>query len=313
MPVYVDDIKLNPDECTPHFIVSFDALKKRSLEFLCKAGKRNCTRGDRVLYVSQREYATVAKQDNTLSFIGSGDATTCSILVLISENAVSVGHFDGSDTKHGVLSMIAENEMLSNTGVNREKKPVIMAHIFGGFDDDKNISRKLLEDILLILSLAEQEIHLITACVWSLNSKIVNGKQHPIIYGVAIDIKSSQIMQATFDNKGPCEILRHARIFGGSKQMISIYDNNSRIVVIGPFIYQLFRGAEMLLSFDDKQILQNLSTSPHCEPDDFTATTRKAIQFLLEHPAPEVIFKNWKKLSFKMNEIGDWIQHCTEN
>lgn len=310
MPVYVDDIKLSQDECTANFIASFDTLRKRSLEFLCIAGKRNCTMIDRALYVSQREYATVAKQNQTLNFIGSGDATTCIILVLTSENAISVGHFDGCDTKQGVLNMIRENELLSNTEGNRGKKfkPVIMAHIFGGFDDDNNISRKLLDDILLAMSLAEQEIHLITACVWSLNSRMVDGKQHPIIYGVAIDIRSNQITQATFDEKGPCEILRHARIFGGSRQMASIYNSNSRMVKIGPFSYQVFRGAEMLLASDDNQILQNLSTSPHCEPDDFTATTRKAIQFLLEHPVPEEIFKNWKKLSFKLNEKGDWIQ-----
>ena len=310
MPVYLDSNILSTDKCTSNFIASFDSLKERSLEFLSTFTKRDFCSLDKVLYVSQREHATVSRKDKTLNFVGSGDATTCHIVVLISENAISVGHFDGCDTENGLLRMLEENNMLNRSEGNGNKRSnsVLLAHIFGGFVDDRNLSKRLLDDILLIMSHVEHEIHLVTACVYSLNTRIIDGKNHPIIYGVAIDMKTSQIVPASFSTKGPCEVLRSARIFGSCSQMFSIYNNESKLVEIGPFNYQVFRGAEMVLKFDDNKILEILSTSPHCEPEDFASNTRKAIQFLLEHPVPKEIFKDWKTLTFKISETGSWIQ-----
>ena len=211
---------------------------------------------------------------------------------------------------NGLLNMIKEIEMLNSWEGSEESsdKPVIDAHIFGGFNDDRNTSSKLLEEILIMMSTLEQVIHLITACVYTLNTKVVNRKYHPAVYGVAIDIRTNEIFPATFENKGPCEILRHARIFGGSNKMTGVYDYKSSIFVLYPFHYKAFRGANMVLTFDDDQILQNLSTSPHCEPDDFVLVTRQAIQFLLEHPEPAEIFKNWRELKFQINERGKWMK-----
>ena len=310
MPVYVDNNILSSDKCTSTLVTSFDSLKERSLEFLSTSTKRDFCSLDKVLYVSQREHATVSRKDRTLNFVGTGDATTCHLVVLISENAISIGHFDGCDTKHGLLKMLEENNMLNHSESNETNRSnsVLIAHIFGGFVDDRNLSKGLLDDILLLMSHAEHEIHLVTACAYSLNTRIIDGKNHPIIYGVAIDLKTTQIVPASFSSKGPCEVLRSARIFGGCNQMFSIYDNKSNLIEIGPFNYQLFRGAEMVLKFDNNKILEILSTSPHCEPDDFASNTRKAIQFLLEHPVPKEIFKDWKTLTFRINDTGNWIQ-----
>ena len=310
MPLFIDGALLPSDRCKKDFVFSAGSLKERSIEFLSNSMKVNICTGDRALYVSQREYATVSKQHQTIKMIGSGDATTCHILILVSANSLSVGHFDGSNTEHGLLSMIRENSIINchTEDGHMESKQIIMAYVFGGFDDDRDISRKLFEDILHTMSLAKQEIHLITSCVCSLNTRVVNGNNHPIIYGVAIDTQSNQIFQASFESKGPCDILRNARIFGGCTEMVSIYDTESQMVQIGPFEFRVFRGANDILGFDDRQILQILSTSPHCEPDDFVSNTRKAIKFLIDHPFPETIFKKWEKLSFKMDELGNWIQ-----
>lgn len=310
MPLYLNGTKLAADSCLTKRILSCASLVEGSKDFLSKEAVKTLSIPDRALFVSQREYATVSRKDETLNFVGSEDATTCHIVVLVSSSAVSVGHFDGSDTKCGLSQMINENEMLSIEGDRTERKdqPPIEVYIYGGFEDDQNISVKLLEDILIITANAEQELQLKTMCVYSWNTCVINNKKCPIIYGVAVNIKTGEIFPASFESKGPCEVLRHARIFGGSDEMVSIYDSKSKVVTIGPFIYRLFRGAHTIFMLDDNQILQNLSTSPHCEPVDFVHVTRNAVKFLVEHPYPSEIFKNGKALTYKLNGDGKWDQ-----
>lgn len=50
-----------------------------------------------LLYVLQREYAGTVPSDKNVDIIGSGDATTCIIVVVrhSGSGAVALGHFDG--------------------------------------------------------------------------------------------------------------------------------------------------------------------------------------------------------------------------
>lgn len=303
MPLFVGGTKVDSRDCPISDILCIESLSESSKNFL-SVPKKTLSSADRALYVSQREHATVSKENQTLKYIGSEDATTCLIVVLLSPYAISVGHFDGADVKNGLLNMIMDNSSLCS----QSQRTMIEAHIFGGFEDERNVSIELIENILSIMACGEQEIHLRTACVYSLNTKHVNNKAFPLIYGVAVDIKTNEISPSSFTSKGPCELIRHARIFGGSDWMYSIYENESKTVVIGPFAYRVFRWAHTVLRFNDNEILQYLSTSPHCEPSNFVFLTRKAVEFLTENPNYENIFKNGRPLKFKMNDLGDWIQ-----
>ena len=54
--------------------------------------------------------------------------------------------------------------------------------------------------------------------------------------------------------------------------------------------------------------LQNLSTSPEQEPDDFLSHTRESLQWMIDHPRPyESIFRDNKTLTFTLQD-GYWKQ-----
>ena len=290
-------------DCTIRGLFSVQSLVRRSHEFVKKPTKCLAAKSDRVLYISQREYGTVIKDDKAVGIIGSEDATTCHIVILVSNTAVSIGHFDGCDTKAGLCGMLAG--VLQN-GSN-EDSSTIEAHIFGGFMDERKISSALLEEILSHLSQSPWRIDLKTACVHSINNNVRNQKNEPVLYGVAMDVLSREIFPASFQNKGPNEALRHARIYGGCTKMIDIYDSLNGTFSIGPFHYEVFETAPLMLNLSDSQILQYLSTSPHCEPPYFATTTRMAIKFLIDNPDPTALFIDTKPIRYQMNEEGEWI------
>ena len=63
----------------------------------------------RTIYVHQREFAVVEKNDpNGFHFIGSDDATTCHILVLDNQHAVGIIHLDGGETNESLEEMLNE-------------------------------------------------------------------------------------------------------------------------------------------------------------------------------------------------------------
>lgn len=302
MPLTFDGNEVG--DCTMRGLFSVQSLVRRSQEFVKRPTKHLTPKYDRVLYISQREYGTVIKGDKMVRTIGSEDATTCNIVILASKTAVSIGHFDGCDTRTGLSGMLAG---LLENGAEENSSTIIEAHIFGGFIDDRKMSCELLEEILLFLSQSSFKIDLKTACVFSINNNVRNQKNEPILYGVAMDVQNGEIYPASFQNKGPNEALRHARIFGGSKIMLDIYDSLNGTFVIGPFHYGVFETAPLILNLSDSQILQYLSTSPHCEPPYFASTTRMAIKFLIDNPDPNILFVDNKPIRYQMNEEGEWI------
>jgi hypothetical protein len=63
----------------------------------------------RTIYVSQREFAVLTKNDpNGFHLVGSDDATTCHILVLDNQVAVALGHLDGCETQESIERMCQE-------------------------------------------------------------------------------------------------------------------------------------------------------------------------------------------------------------
>ena len=233
-------------DCTVRGLFSVQSLVGKSRQFVTRPTKHMTAKSERVLYISQREYGTVIKDDKVVGTIGSEDATTCHIVILASKNAVSLGHFDGCDTKTGLSGMLAG--LLQSQSDSKEDCSIIEAHIFGGFMDERKMSSELLDEILLLLSQSSCKIDLKTACVFSINNNVRNEKNEPILYGVAMDIQSREIFPASFQNKGPCETLRHARIFGGSTKMLDVYDSLNGIFTIFPFHYEVFETAPLILN-----------------------------------------------------------------
>ena len=329
MPLFVEGKRVDPSvDTVQQFLKKYENLRNHSIKYTL-ADPRELTKNDKILYVNQREYATVASTDQHLRFVGSDDATTCHLLVIQDETVgiSSLGHFDGSDSENGLKGILAEIKCLQkNSSVNGgnlvtekhlspdkltqySESAVLKVHIFGGFCDDKHYSEELFQKLIELLDKVEDvTLEMATVCVFSVNNFFDGRFNRPIIYGIGVNTRTGEIFSARFKYKGPDEPLRHARIFGSSSSMLSIYDFETGCMKLGPFDYRPFPEIRIFLQFGDNEILKFLSTSPHCEPPDFVSTTRKALTWLLQHPEPaKTLFMNGKARLYRLNDNGEWI------
>ncbi|XP_069036662.1 protein N-terminal asparagine amidohydrolase-like isoform X1 [Lepisosteus oculatus] len=101
-----------------------------------------------LLYVSQREYATINLSKGPVTRIGSDEATTCHIIVLHCPGTgkVSLAHIDGSKVGVGVKALVEE--------MKKQCKDFSQLDLYmvGGFFDKKGISHdntmKLLREFM---------------------------------------------------------------------------------------------------------------------------------------------------------------------
>uniref|UniRef100_A0ABK0L2E9 N-terminal asparagine amidase n=1 Tax=Rattus norvegicus TaxID=10116 RepID=A0ABK0L2E9_RAT len=222
----------------------------------------------------------------SVSILGSDDATTCHIVVLrhTGNGATCLTHCDGSDTKAEVpLIMNSIKSFSEHAECGR-----LEVHLVGGFSDDRQLSQKLTHQLL------------------KLNDREENENHFPIIYGIAVNIKTAEIYRASFQDRGPEEQLRAARALAGGP-MISIYDAKTEQLRIGPCSWTPFPHVDFWLQQDDKQILENLSTSPLAEPPHFVDHIRSTLMFLKKFPSPEnILFPGNKALLYRKNKDGLW-------
>nr|XP_025858753.1 protein N-terminal asparagine amidohydrolase [Vulpes vulpes] len=257
-----------------------------------------------LLYVQQRELAVTSPKDGSISILGSDDATTCHIVVLrhTGNGATCLTHCDGTDTKAEVPLIMSSIKSFSDHAQGGR----LEVHLVGGFSDDRQLSQKLTHQLLSEFDRQEEDIHLVTLCVTELNDREENENHFPIIYGIAVNIKTAEIYRASFPDRGPEEELRAARALTGGP-MISIYDAETEQLRIGPYSWMPFPHVDFWLQQDDQQILENLSTSPLAEPPHFVQHIRSTLMFLKKHPSPtSVLFPGNKALLYKKNEGGLW-------
>ncbi|XP_066238662.1 protein N-terminal asparagine amidohydrolase isoform X1 [Saccopteryx leptura] len=271
-----------------------------------------------LLYVQQRELAVTSPKDGSISILGSDDATTCHIVVLrhTGNGATCLTHCDGTDTKAEVPLIMNSIKSFSDSAQCGR----LELHLVGGFSDDRQLSQKLTHQLLSEFDRQEDDIHLVTLCVTELNDREENENHFPIIYGIAVNVKTAEIYRASFQDRGPEEELRAARALTGgpvSRQtsqltcartlMISIYDAKTEQLRIGPYFWMPFPHVDFWLQQDDKQILENLSTSPLAEPSHFVEHIRSTLMFLKKYPSPtNTLFPGNKALLYKKNEDGLW-------
>ncbi|XP_015498454.1 protein N-terminal asparagine amidohydrolase isoform X3 [Parus major] len=263
-----------------------------------------------LLYVQQREFAVTTPKDGSVSILGSDDATTCHIVVLrhTGSGATCLTHCDGSDTEAEVSLIMSSVKSFSNsTGCGR-----LEVHLVGGFNDDRQLSQKLTNQLLRAFDLQPEDVHLVTFCVTELNDREEQDIHFPIIYGIAVNVKTAEIFPATFPEKGPDEDLRSAHVLTGAP-LTNIYDAKTEQLQIGPYFWGPFPHVDFWLEQDDAQILQNLSTSPLAEPPHFVSHIRSTLTFLKEHPFPSrSLFPDRKPRIYKKNEEGLWEQACSD-
>lgn len=304
MPLIVDGKPVCSTFCTfADFSNKNPSFKEKANEF-CKR-PIHAIKSTGLLYVMQREFSTVSRDDKNVIVIGSGDVTTCHIVVLrnTASGLTSLGHFDGYDTSNGIKSMI--EAVTSGSGEGSGK---IELGLFGGFLDNQGTSEEVAVSILEVIQDHDESIHLTSACMVGFNDTIEKGLHKPIVYGVAVGIQDGEIFPATFEDKGPDECIRHARIFTGIKKMTEVYNSRYEELRILPYEYEkdISWTIPFFLSAPDEEVLEQLSSSPQCEPSDFVKTIKATLHHILTHPKPlKTIFPGGKPRVHKRRAGND--------
>ncbi|KAM3623249.1 uncharacterized protein V6R79_008978 [Siganus canaliculatus] len=256
-----------------------------------------------LLYVQQREFAATTPADNSVSVLGSDDATTCHLVVLrhTGSGAVCLAHCDGFNTWSEVPLLVKAVTSLSN--VNKEGR--LELHLVGGFNDESKTSHKLSLNILAAFQKQKEDIHLETCCITEINDVVVDGTHRPVVYGIGVNVKTGDVFPASFSHKGPAEKLRCARTFTGG-QMVNIYDSSQALVKIGPCKWSPNPELALWLSQSDSTVLKYLSTSPKAEPPHFVQHIKSTIQFILDHPNSDSLFPEDQPHLYHRTETGDW-------
>lgn len=257
-----------------------------------------------LLYVGQREYGGTSPDDDVIKTVGSEDATTCHIGVLrhTGSGATCVLHFDGSSTQQGLQSMVKFVKDLSCG----KPEGRMEFHIVGGFDDERKNSEEVSMHLFDSLVKCDTDIHLVTACIGEHNTTYKQGTPFPIIYGVAVDVKTGRIFNATFPDHGPDIPLRSTRVFSGQASNLPVYNWQKKQLSIGPFIYTPINDVDYLLSLPDRVYRQYMSTSPAQEPPTFERDVRACLQHMKDYPDSTALFQGNTPRCYTKLPDGKW-------
>ena len=273
-----------------------------------------------LIYVGQREVVLMSPEHKSgLKFLGSEDATTCHIIVIINQQTrlTALAHLD-SVSKKG-LDRICHK-------LSPDKKDELIINIFGGYEDENDISEELSTDLLRHLIRSEYNFALDYCVIGSFNTSFGDEKSkskypRPMIYGVAVNVDSGEIFKAEFPDHGPDDVLRHVRLsfrsFESYEQYYGIrddfyedFDNETGEFIIEPFTFSNnSANCSFVLKCPDKYILENMSTSPKVEPKNFCSGMRSAVKMVLDHPDPGVsMFPGNNARRYVFEENSQWVQ-----
>ncbi|KAM3916099.1 protein N-terminal asparagine amidohydrolase [Leptodactylus fuscus] len=301
MPLLIDSRSLDVSLPAARILQTCPQLEERARNL--KSQPIQIVGANGFLYVQQRELAATTPADSSISILGSEDATTCHIIVLrhTGSGATCLAHCDGSNSETEVEAIVQAVKSLTKTTEGR-----LELHMVGGFNDQRQLSLKLSRELLKAFHKQADDVHLVTFCVTDINDKKENGIHLPIIYGIAVNVKTGEIYNAKFPDRQPDEDLRSAYILTGGN-MVNIYDAEAEQVNIGPYSWTPFPNIEFWLNQEDSQILECFSTSPQAEPPHFVQHMKSSLQYLKDNPHPQIsVFPNGKPRSYKKKADGQW-------
>ncbi|XP_057700365.1 protein N-terminal asparagine amidohydrolase [Corythoichthys intestinalis] len=301
MPLLIQNVSLERVTSTAELFAKYPHLQENAKVF--RSQPLTDVDPKCLLYVQQREFAVTTPADNSVSVIGSEDATTCHLVVLrhTGSGAACLAHCDGSNTCAEVSLFIKSVTSLSSCCNDGR----LELHLVGGFNDEAMTSHELSLNILGAFHQLKDDIHLETCCITEMNDVVINAVHRPAVYGVGVNVKTGKVFPAAFPCKGPAEDLRSARTFTGG-QMVDIYDFSRELVQVGPCKWSPNMEIAFWLAQDDAIILKYLSTSPNAEPPHFVRHIKSTIQFLLKHPNADDLFPGGQPQLYHRTESGDW-------
>lgn len=250
------------------------------------------------LYIHQSECACVSADDPQIRMIGIDDMTTCcsAIISHTGSKAMGAGHFDENDTKNGLELIIngvkaltedwAHRNSIDDIDLNSRYKYEI--HLIGGFEDGRCISIDVITQILEGLNESNTDLHLKTACLFDSNTYYRDDSiRLPCITGLVCDVKSGQILPASFLFQGPLEEIRRLRFATRSPILMHlVYSSLTRILEISPFELHLTDDTvDQLIGLNTNSFLHYWSTSPLAEKPSFVRQMKTALKFLKDNRA----------------------------
>lgn len=165
-----------------------------------------------VMYVTQKEYAVLKSDDQNFTVLGTDDATTCHIVVMVNreESTVCLAHVDSTDDLKELTSMVLD--IIGHQDVHGDFH--LELSILGGYLDEMHKSEILTLDLLQFYNQLPVKFLLKQFCVNTLNTRSSEGVNWPIIYGATVDLRTDfTISPAKFslNVRGPCKTLRSSR------------------------------------------------------------------------------------------------------
>jgi len=191
---------------------SFPFLEEEALK-LVQAPLSVIDKPEGVLYITQKEYAVLNSSDEHFSVVGTDDATTCHIVVLVNreESSTCVAHIDSTDDLEDELARMVF-EVLGQQNMTNDFH--LELSIMGGYYDEMHKSEVLTLDLLHFYNQLPVKFQLKSLCVGSVNTRSSNGINWPIMYGAAVNIQSDFVISPAkflLSVRGPSLSLRSSR------------------------------------------------------------------------------------------------------
>jgi hypothetical protein len=168
---------------------------------------RRCVPDDSGVYVNQHEYALIAQRPDC-NYVGSDDATTCVILVLVhtATETVYCAHLDSEKTD--LVSVDTVLVSLLPPVVGSSDFAIFDAHLFGGMDSSttNGVGARVTACVLRSLQQSSARI-MLRSCI--------TGEAVPSgVRGAIWDMRARAFQPAAFDSdaRGPALALRSAAV-----------------------------------------------------------------------------------------------------
>jgi len=310
MVLYVNATLVDKDpDSVEEMFERYPQLKKASVPVVTTP-PRVLKHQDKLVYACQREMIVTHPGNQSVSIIGTEDATTCHVIVLRepSTGATGIAHFDSAeqDELDIFVKHLKDLVIVLTEKCDQDTKLSFQTSILAGYQDEKDTSEEL--SLSLLALMMEDELtrfDLSLFCVGSVNTRSEKGVNWPILYGAGCDVSSGDVFHATFPYHGPDTAIRSMRMHSSNPQLLSIYNCHTNKIIIPPFNCRPINDVDMWLKQSDAFLLKYMSTSPEVEPARFCNDLRAMFRKMMDHPEPRnTLFRGNEPRVYGFGEKG---------
>ncbi|KAG7391333.1 N-terminal asparagine amidase [Phytophthora pseudosyringae] len=228
-------------------------------------------------HVLAEEMAFVAPALHGVDLVASDDATTCSIVLLISDGIVGVAHLDSSKQ---MAFFLGKWESLVNSAPTR-------VAIAGGYDDERGIACPISMDILHTFMSSKKVYNVQQFVTGKWNTKQSDsGITLPRTRGIGFFPAEDAFGRVEFepDARLPLVPLRFAGVSPHPLHTLlcCVEKEKPYEITVGPYCATLLSPevCPYMLDLDDDELLPRISTSPFAEGPKFLQDMRDMLEFI---------------------------------